>query len=98
MTKLPEFKSEQEESEFWDSHELTDYLDETAPVDVQFVDARPRKTLISLRMPPEVIAQLKDLAHARGIGYQTLIRMWVMERLTMEGAGAPTIPPRQQAG
>ena len=47
---------------------------------------------------PAIDPDLKDLAHARGIGYQTLIRMWVMERLTMEGAGAPTIPPRQQAG
>ena len=34
-----------------------DYLDDTEPVEMHFVDARPRNTLISLRMPPETIAR-----------------------------------------
>ncbi len=99
MAKIPKFASEQEESEFWDTHEISDFLDDAEPVDVQFVDARPRKTLISLRLDLETITALKRIAHRRGIGYQTLIRMWVLERLAQEPAGAAAAPSRhQQAG
>lgn len=84
MSKIPHFKSEQEESDFWDTHAITDYLDELTPSDATFVDARPRKTLISLRLDQAAIAQLKTIAHQKGVGYQTLMRMWVMERLTHE--------------
>jgi len=84
MTKIPEFATEQEESDFWDTHEFTDYLDETEPVDVRFIDGRPNKTQISLRLEPNTIAQLKEIAKHKGIGYQTLIRLWVMERLQQE--------------
>ena len=52
-------------------------------MDVVFVDARPKKQ-ISLRMEPSVIEELKAIARTKGIGYQTLIRMWVMERLAQE--------------
>ena len=50
---------------------------------MKFEDARP-KTLISLRLQSDTINQLKALAARRGIGYQTLIRIWVMERLEDE--------------
>jgi predicted DNA binding CopG/RHH family protein len=84
MAKTPQFATDQEESEFWDTHDSTDYLDDTTEVDVTFVDARPRKEQISLRLDRETITRLKTLARRRGIGYQTLIRMWVMERLNQE--------------
>jgi predicted DNA binding CopG/RHH family protein len=81
---MPYFNSEQEESDFWDTHVITDYLEELTPTDAVFVDARPRKTLISLRLDPATIAQLKAIARQKGVGYQTLMRMWVMERLEHE--------------
>lgn len=43
MTKLPQFTSEQEEAAFWDSHDSTEFLEDTTAVDVTFVDARPAK-------------------------------------------------------
>ena len=90
MAKIPEFASEQEESDFWDTHSLMDYWDETTPVEIEFRDVRPRKTLISLRLDEETIARLKAIAHSRGIGYQTLIRMWLLERLAAEPGAAAT--------
>jgi len=86
MSKLPQFASEQEKAEFWATHDSTEYLDDTEPVDVTFVDARPPKKQISLRLDADVIAELKAVARSKGIGYQTLIRMWVMERLAQEHA------------
>ena len=86
MSRLPRFASEQEEAEFWASHDSTEYLDDTEPVDVTFVDARPPKKQISLRLDTDAIEELKSVAQRKGIGYQTLIRMWVMERLAQERA------------
>ena len=82
--KIPQFKTEQEEAEFWDSHDSTDFLDETEAVNVTFVDARPSMKQISLRLDPSVIDQLKSLATVKGIGYQTMIRRWFMKRLGQE--------------
>jgi len=83
MARLPKFHSEQEESDFWDTHDSTEYLNDLPEIDARFVDARP-KTMISLRLQPELIEQLKVLAKQKGIGYQTLIRMWLTERLEDE--------------
>ncbi len=84
MSKIPVFKDEEEESDFWDTHEITDYLGDTIKVDITFIDARPNKTLISLQIGPDTIARLKEVAGRKGVGYQTLIRMWVIERLNSE--------------
>jgi predicted DNA binding CopG/RHH family protein len=86
MSKLPRFVSEQEEAEFWASHDSTEYLNDTEPVSVTFVDARPPKKQISLRLDTDAIEELKAVAQRKGIGYQTLIRIWVMERLAQERA------------
>ena len=81
---IPTFKSEQEEARFWDTHDSADYLDDTEPEEAIFVDARPRKRSISLRIDADAIDELRNIAGRKGIGYQTLIRMWVMERLERE--------------
>ena len=56
---LPTFESEQEEAEFWDTHDSTDFVDDTEAVVVKLVDARPRKRLISLRIDADTIEMLK---------------------------------------
>jgi predicted DNA binding CopG/RHH family protein len=86
MSKLPHFASEQEEAEFWATHDSTEYLDETEPVDVAFVDTRPSEKQISLHLDAYLIDELKAVAQSKDISYQTLIRMWVIERLAQEHA------------
>ncbi|MGQ9555400.1 MAG: CopG family antitoxin [Anaerolineae bacterium] len=92
--KLPEFTNDQEEAQFWDSHDSTEFLAETEPVDITFVDTRPPKKQISLRLDPDTIERLKAIAERKGIGYQTLIRIWVMEKLGQEGANPNTVHMR----
>ena len=87
--QLPVFKDEQEESEFWDTHDSTQFLEETTPAAIRFSGPhpshpRPRKVHISLRIDQETLDSLKSVAGQYGIGYQTLIRMWVMERLALQ--------------
>jgi predicted DNA binding CopG/RHH family protein len=86
MAKVPVFTSEQEESEFWDTHDSTDFFEDTKEVNKRLSGPRPRKTLISLRLDQETIEGLKALASEQGIGYQTLLRAWVTERLMVERA------------
>jgi predicted DNA binding CopG/RHH family protein len=83
MNELPEFKSRQEEREYWESQDPARLFNESEDVEFEVVDTQP-KTLISLRLHSNTINQLKTLAARRGIGYQTMIRMWVMERLEEE--------------
>jgi predicted DNA binding CopG/RHH family protein len=84
MSKIPQFNSEIEESEFWDTHDFTDFLEETTLVEAKFVDARPRKVLISLRLAPETIEGLKVVSRRKGLGYQTLMRRWIEAQLALE--------------
>ncbi len=88
MAVTPKFASDQEESDFWDTHDSMDYMDDTEEVDMVFIDARPGKKQISLRLERVTVSELKVAARKRGIGYQTLIRMWVMERIAQEGQSA----------
>ena len=88
MPKIPQFANEQEEAEFWATHDATEFLDETKPMNATFMDARPPKKQISLRLDPDVIDKLKAIATRKGVGYQTLIRIWVMERLIRESSSA----------
>ena len=84
MSKIPKFADEQQEAEFWATHDATEFMSETAPVDMTFMDARPPQTRVSLQLDPEIIDDLKAVAQHKGVDYQTLIRAWVRERLAQE--------------
>lgn len=86
MPKLPTFATEQEEAEYWDAHDSTEVLKETEPVAMQFVDRRPPKQQLTIQLEPDAIEQIKVVAQRKGIGYQALIRIWVMEQLEKAAA------------
>ena len=72
------------EAEFWDTHDITDYLDELTPVEVRF--AKNLSEGLHIRLEPDTLAQLRREAKQKGIGPTTLARMWIMERL-QNGSG-----------
>ena len=78
-TKIPEFKSVEEEARFWDTHDFTDFEDETTPVEVK-VSSNLSK-VVPVRLAPDALTKLDAEAKRLGIGTSTLIRMWVLERL-----------------
>ncbi len=79
MKKIPKFKSEKEEADFWATHDSIDYLSDTKEVKAKFT--RPKKKLVSLRLDEKTINRLKKIADSKGLGYLELIRMWVLESL-----------------
>ena len=86
-SRIPQFNSREEEAAWWDSHDITDYLDELKPVRVRF--ARNLSEGLTVHLDPETMRALREQARRQGLGPTTLIRMWVMERLRAE-AGRPS--------
>lgn len=94
--EIPEFESPEEEADFWDRHSAVDLLEEASVVDVDASRARAKRKSrssqqISLRISSQVLARAKRRAGALGVPYQTLIQLWVAERLEQEEARAESL-------
>ena len=81
---IPNFRSEQEEREFWEIHDTTDYIDWSQGQIVRFPNLKPTTTTISLRLPAPLLADLKALANKRDVPYQSLLKVFVAERVAAE--------------
>jgi predicted DNA binding CopG/RHH family protein len=93
--RIPHFATDEEAAEFWDTHVFTDYWDDMEPADdVRFPHIKLKQ--ISLRLAPTQIERLKRIAAGKGIGYQTMIRMWITERVRREAAPANRATPRRR--
>jgi predicted DNA binding CopG/RHH family protein len=76
---IPEFANYQEEAEFWDTHDTTDFEDEFKPVRVRF--AKNLSEGITIRLDQATLQKVRQVARDKGIGPTTLMRIWIMERL-----------------
>jgi predicted DNA binding CopG/RHH family protein len=77
--RLPDFKTAEEEAAFWETHSVVPYLEQLE--DAEFEVVRPRKRQVSIRFDPAILEQVRRVARARGVPYQTLIQLWVAEKL-----------------
>ena len=84
MKRLPKFRSEDEEREFWARHDVTDYVDWRSARRVRFPNLKPTLRTISIRLPEHLIGDLKVLANERDIPYQALLKQFLAERLVQE--------------
>ncbi|MBI2049550.1 BrnA antitoxin family protein [Candidatus Roizmanbacteria bacterium] len=84
IKKIPRFKSEDEEREFWDTHDLTDYLDHFKPVELDLSELKPSTESISLRLPGFLLDRIKQLANAKDVPYQSLMKIFLSERVKQE--------------
>jgi predicted DNA binding CopG/RHH family protein len=81
---LPKFKNENAEREFWATHDSADYLDWRKGKRVTLPELKPSSQTISLRLPKPMLDRLKLLANKRDVPYQSLLKMFVAERLKAE--------------
>ena len=81
---VPEFQSEDEEREFWAGHDSTEYLDWGTAGHHKFPNLKPTLRTISLRLPVYMIEDLKILANKRDVPYQSLLKVFLAERLKKE--------------
>jgi hypothetical protein len=83
-SKIPEFSSIEEESEFWDTHDITEFLDETVPVRIQTRD--PLERVLAVRLDAGEQDALTRLAKAQGISPSALVHLWIKEQISKKSA------------
>ena len=84
LKALPQFDSEDQEREFWSTHDSTQYLDWGQAKPVVFSSLKPSTSTISLRLPDAILEALKLLANVRDVPYQSLLKVYLAERIQHE--------------
>lgn len=82
--KIPVFKNEDDEREFWAKNDSTDYIDWTSAKKTMLPKLKPSIKTISLRLPESMVDELKILANKRDVPYQSLLKMFLAERINKE--------------
>lgn len=88
--RIPAFNTIEEEAEFWDTHDITDFIDEGMPA--EFVRPSGSTTTLFLRLDRSELEELDRRAAARGTDTASLARAWIEERLR-EDADDGTVSP-----
>ena len=78
---LPTFSSEAEERAFWETHDSSEYLDWSKARKASLPNLKPSTKTISLRLPQHLLDSIKVAANARDVPYQSLIKVWLQEKL-----------------
>jgi predicted DNA binding CopG/RHH family protein len=81
---VPKFNSEARERAFWADHDSTDYVDWSSAKKVVFPRLKPSTKTISLRLPETLLEELKYLANKRDVPYQSLLKIFLAERVEDE--------------
>jgi predicted DNA binding CopG/RHH family protein len=82
--RIPKFKNEDEERKFWASHDSTKYIDWAKAKDVVMPNLKPTLKTISIRLPEIMIEELKLLANKKDVPYQSLMKIFIAERVAQE--------------
>ena len=81
LKPVPSFATEAEERAFWESHDTSEYFDLSKARRVKFPNLKPSTKSISLRLPISLLEDIKIAANKRDVPYQSLIKMWLAEKV-----------------
>ncbi len=81
---MPRFKKEDEERDFWATHDSTEYFDTAKPIKLSFPNLRPSNKAITLRLPLSLLHALKNLANKKDVPYQSLMKVFLAEKVRDE--------------
>jgi predicted DNA binding CopG/RHH family protein len=82
--KIPQFSNEKEEMDFWMEHDSEEFIEWDKAKRVSFPNLKPSTKTISLRLPETILDELKILAHKRDVPYQSLIKVFLKDRIDLE--------------
>jgi predicted DNA binding CopG/RHH family protein len=82
LKKMPKFKTEAQERKFWETHDSSEYVDWSQAERVQLPHLKPTTQTISLRLPTPLLERIKIEANKRDIPYQSLIKVWLKEKVS----------------
>jgi len=84
LRPIPKFRDEDEERDFWANHDSTEYVDWSQAQVVNLSNLKPTTRTISIRLPEALIENLKLLANKRDVPYQSLLKVFLAERVEQE--------------
>lgn len=85
--KVPTFKTEDQEREFWSKNDATDFFDlKSSGKKMNLPNLKPSTQTISLRLPEDLLEEIKVLANKRDVPYQSLIKILLRESLDDDSA------------
>ncbi len=82
---IPKFKSEDEERNFWATHDTTEYFDTTKPIKLDLSNLKRSTRSVTIRLPESLIYGLKVLANKKDVPYQSLMKMFLAEKVSQMG-------------
>jgi predicted DNA binding CopG/RHH family protein len=84
INKIPDFTSKDDEAKFWETHHISDFLDEFEPIKAVF--DKNLSEGITIRFDKSTLHRIREMAREKGIGPTTLARMWIMDHLRQQPA------------
>lgn len=84
LKKVPDFKSLEEEAEFWDTHDSADYIDWSKAEKTILPNLKLSTESISLRLPSSLLARIKELANEKDVPYQSLMKVYLSDQVNHE--------------
>ena len=84
LKPIPKFKNEAEERLFWQKHDSSEYINRSDAENVVMPKLKPSTRSISIRLPESMIEELKVLANKRDVPYQSLLKIFISERIDAE--------------
>ena len=84
--KIPKFKNEDEEREFWATHDSTEYIDWSKAKRVVFPNLKPSTKTITIRVTESLLYSLKAIANKKDVPYQSLVKIFLDEKVKEEFA------------
>lgn len=84
LKSIPRFKSEDEEDKFWSTHDSTEYFDWSKAKRVSFPNLKPSTKTITIRISESLLNALKTIANKKDVPYQSLVKMFLDERVKEE--------------
>jgi len=79
--KIPAFADEAEERAFWETQDSSDYVDWAKAERVRLPNLKPSTKAISIRLPVDLLEQIRVAANKRDVPYQSLIKVWLAEKV-----------------
>jgi predicted DNA binding CopG/RHH family protein len=84
LKKIPKFKNEDKEREFWATHDSTEYLDLSKAKSMRFPNLKPSSRSVPIRFPLPLLERIKILSNKKHIPYQSLLKIYLSERVEQE--------------
>ena len=94
--KIPNFKNEDEEREFWATHPPLDYFDSKKFKKGSFPNLKPSLKSISIRLPEDLLIELKILANKKDVPYQSLAKIFLAKQIVLERESLNTASGRRK--